>query len=153
MLEKINDLPEHVFGVRAKGEVTGEDLKTVLFPGLEELSHKFNKIHYLLVLDTDVKNFTTSAWIQDMLAGIKHLSEWKKIGIVTDQKGVRKFTDMFSVVAPGEARGFRHNQLEQAIAWVSAEDGQAKAKTKLSFGKIALITLGAVLIGRLFRKR
>ncbi len=153
MLEKINDLPEHVFGVRAKGEVTGEDLKTVLLPGLEELSHKFNKIHYLLVLDTDVKNFTTSAWIQDMLAGIKHLSEWKKIGIVTDQKGVRKFTDMFSVVAPGEARGFRHHQLKQAIAWVSAEDGQTKAKVQLSFKKIAMITLGAVLIGRLFRKR
>lgn len=119
MLTVIQNLPEHVFGVRASGEVTKDDLKNVLLPGLESLSERYKEIYYLLVLETDVQNFTAGAWIQDLIAGVKHFTDWKKMAIVTDQKAVEKFTDIFSYVSPGEAKGFKLNDLQTAIDWLS----------------------------------
>ena len=121
MLTVIQNLPDHVFGVRASGEVTKDDLKEVLLPGLENLSARYKEIYYLLVLDTDVQNFTAGAWIQDLVAGVKHLTEWKKMAIVSDQKSVEKFTDLFSYVSPGEAKGYEHAELQEAIDWVSTK--------------------------------
>jgi hypothetical protein len=64
MLTVIEDLPDHVFGVRASGEVDETDLKRVLLPGLSALTEKTNEIYYLLVLETPVQNFTPGAWIR-----------------------------------------------------------------------------------------
>lgn len=119
MLSKIQNLPDHVFGVRASGEVTADDLKNTLLPGLEALTDKYKEIYYILVLETKVENFTAGAWYQDMVAGLKHLTAWKKMAIVTDQKSVENFTDAFSYVTPGEAKGFSLDELDEAITWVS----------------------------------
>jgi len=40
--------------------------------------------------------------------------------VVTDQKGVEKFTDVFTLAVPGESKGYTHAELEEAKAWVSA---------------------------------
>lgn len=119
MLTIIQNLPDHVFGVRATGEVTKDDLKNVLLPGLESLTARYKEIYYLLVLETEVQNFTAGAWIQDLIAGVKHFTDWKKMAIVTDQKAVEKFTDIFSYVSPGEAKGYELNELKAAIDWLS----------------------------------
>lgn len=124
MLSIINNLPDHVFGVRATGEVDKEDLKSVLLPGLEQLTAQTGEIYYLLVLDTPVENFTAGAWWQDLVAGLKHFTQWKKMAIVTDQKAVEKFTDLFSYVSPGEAKGFELSELQEAIDWVSRKPDQ-----------------------------
>jgi SpoIIAA-like len=122
MLTIIENLPIHVFGIKASGQVTAEDLKKVLLPGLQSLAEKYGEIYYMLVLETKVENFTAGAWFQDMLAGIKHFSQWKKIAIVTDQKAVANFTDGFHYITPGKAKGFAMNKLGEALAWVSRTD-------------------------------
>ncbi len=119
MLSIIPNLPPYVLGVRATNEVSAEDLQNILVPRLQQLVERFDEIHYLLVLDTAVGNFTSGAWMQDMKAGIKHFTKWKKIAVITEQAGVQKFTDIFSLLVPGEAKGFTHHQLAEAIHWVS----------------------------------
>ncbi|MET1056983.1 MAG: STAS/SEC14 domain-containing protein [Pedobacter sp.] len=71
------------------------------------------------MLETQVENFTAGAWWKDLVAGIKHLTHWKKMAIVTDQKAVETSTDLFSYVTPGEAKGFELAELDKAISWVS----------------------------------
>lgn len=122
MLSEIPNLPDYVFGVRATGEVTAEDLKSTLLPGLEALTNKYKEIYYILVLETKVENFTAGAWYQDMVAGLKHLTAWKKMAIVTDQKAVENFTDAFSYVTPGESKGFSLAEIDEAITWVSLKN-------------------------------
>ena len=119
MLSIITDTPSHVFGVTASGEVTADDLKNTLLPGLQALEEKQNEIYYLLVLETEVGNFTAGAWFQDMVAGIKHFTKWKKIAVVTDQKAVEKFTDAFSYFTPGEAKGYKLSELADAKTWLA----------------------------------
>jgi len=151
MLEKIQDLPPHVFGVRAANEVSGADLKNVLLPGLEDLTSRHGEIYYLLVLNTAVKNFTAAAWFQDMLAGIKHFSRWKKMAIVTDEKAVRNFTDMASKVMPGEAKGFTHAEVGTAVAWLSERNTES-ATQKFPIKKLALTAIGVLLAASLLKK-
>lgn len=140
MLEKIQALPPHVFGVRASGDISGKDIIEVLLPGLEDLSSQYGEIHYLLILNTPVNDFNVSAWFQNMLAGVKHLHEWKKMAIVTDEESVRTFTDMASKLIPGVAKGFSHAEVGAAVAWLST-----KPTGKRPMEKLALVTLSAVL--------
>lgn len=119
MLTPIENLPKHIFGVKAVGDVTADDLKNVLHPGLEALVKDFDEIYYLLVLETKVENFTAGAWFQDIAAGVEHFTKWKKMAIVTDQKVVESFTNAFSYVSPGQARGFTLAQLNEAIEWLT----------------------------------
>lgn len=121
MLERINGLPDFVVGIKATGEVTKEDLETVLIPALDQQVEKYDAIHYLLHLETDVQNWDFGAWVSDAKVGLKHLTKWKKIAVVSGQEGVQKFTDIFSKLTPGEARGYAPDQLETAKAWVSEQ--------------------------------
>ena len=118
-MDEIRDVPENVFAVVASGDVTTEDYKRVMLPGLEAQSKKEEKINFILVLDTDISNLSIGAWIQDMWAGIRHLTNWNRVAIVTDQKGVEKFTDMFSYVVPGEFKGFPLAELNRAKSWAA----------------------------------
>jgi hypothetical protein len=118
MLTEIIGLPENVFGIKATGEVTSDDLKQVLLPGLEKLTNQFDEIRYLLVLETDIKNFTAGAWIQDAKAGLQNFTKWKKIAVVSHEKGVEWFTDIFTVATPGSSKGFKPDEIEEAKAWL-----------------------------------
>lgn len=73
MLSVIPNLPSHVLGIRAADEVTKQDVDTVLKPAIDNLVDRTDGIHYLLVLDTSVKNWDFGAWISDALVGIKTL--------------------------------------------------------------------------------
>jgi hypothetical protein len=122
MLTEITGLPDHIFGVRATGEVTRDDVKSVLLTGLKRTAERFKEIRYLLVLETDVKNFTAGAWVQDVKAGLENFTKWKKIAVVSAEKGVEWFTDVFTLATPGKSKGFKPEEIEEAKAWLNAED-------------------------------
>jgi hypothetical protein len=42
--------------------------------------------------------------------------------ILTDQKAVEKFTDIFSYFSPGEAKALALHDLQTAIDWLSIKD-------------------------------
>ena len=122
MLQFINDLPDDVVGIHAIGEVTKEDFDQVLIPKIDDLSKRQGEIKYLLVLETDVSNFTLAAWWKDLVMGLKHFTEWKRIAVVSDQKGVEWFTDAFKYFIPGNSKGFALNELEEAVEWIKQDN-------------------------------
>ncbi|MEP6746294.1 MAG: STAS/SEC14 domain-containing protein [Bacteroidota bacterium] len=122
MIEKLDGIPDYVAGFTATGKVTKDDYETLVVPEVDRIVKKHGHIHFLLVVDTDVSNFTAGAWMKDALVGVKHLSKWKKMAIVSDQKGVEKVTDIISPVMPGESKGFTMSKLEEAKEWVSSEN-------------------------------
>lgn len=122
MLELIEDMPAHVVAVRATGEVTKSQYEQVLEPALEKLSKQFKKVNLLLDLETEVSHFTAGAWMQDALIGLKYITRWHRVAIVTKQEAVKKFTDIFSIAVPGEYKGFSMAELEEAKRWVCADN-------------------------------
>ena len=120
MIEIINDLPENVIAFRATGKVTKEDYENILMPAVDAQSKKFKKINFFLWLDTDVSNYTAGAWIDDVLVGLKHLTHWDKVAIVSNYDIIKKITNFFGHLVPGTYKGFTIDDLETAKKWVSA---------------------------------
>ena len=118
MIEQIKDLPSNMVGFRSSGEVTKDDFDIVL-EEVKKVVERTGKLNYLLFLDNSPADFTLGAWMQDAFLGIKNLTKWNRAAIVSDSEAVKKFTDAFSVIMPGEFKGFEKNQLQNAIDWTS----------------------------------
>lgn len=117
MITLIPDVPENVAAFRASGEITKEDFEKLVMPHVAAKVNTFKELNYLLLLDTDLDKFTAGAWMQDAFLGLQNLTKWNRAAIVTDKNVVKKFTDAFSVVMPGEFRGFGKEDLASAIYW------------------------------------
>jgi len=117
MIELMTGLPSTVVGFRATGKVTMKDYREVIFPEVERQVDKEKKLNYVFVVDTSLKDFTTGAWISDAWLGLKEFANWRRVAIVSDVENIRHFTDKAGHLAPGEYKGFRMSELNDAIVW------------------------------------
>lgn len=117
MITIIPDAPENVAAFNATGEITKEDFEKVVIPWVKEKVEQFDELNYVLYLDTNLDNFTMGAWLQDVFLGLKNLTKWNRTAIVTDKEGVQNFTDIFSVLMPGEFKSFPKENLYNALYW------------------------------------
>ncbi|MEO8236485.1 MAG: STAS/SEC14 domain-containing protein [Flavobacterium sp.] len=112
------DTADNVVAFRALAEVTKDDFQAVVVPSIDKLVKRIDEINFLLVLDTDIGNFTSGAWLQDILVGLKHLGKWNRAAIISDSDEIISFTNGFSYVVPGEFRGFKKLDFNKALNWV-----------------------------------
>jgi SpoIIAA-like len=120
MITVINNLPENVAAFQATGEVNRSDYDNVVIPVIDALVKRQDAINFMLVLDTSLSHFSVGAILKDLGVGLKHFTKWRKMAIVSESGLINKFTDLFSFIAPGEAKGFTHSELEEATNWVSS---------------------------------
>lgn len=120
MIQIINDVPSNIAAFKAIGEVTQDDYINVVEPQIKKLVQRTGELNFLLQLDTELGNFTAGAWLRDALIGIRNLTKWNRSVIITDDETIIKFTDNFSMLAPGEFKGFKKAEFDQAIQWISA---------------------------------
>jgi hypothetical protein len=121
MIEIIQDLPPYVAAFKVTGAVTGEDYENILIPKVNQVAKDYKKINFLLWLNTDVGNYTIGAWIDDIAVGIKHFTHWHRMAIVSDQSMVKKFTDIFGYLIPGETKGYKSEDLPAALKWIAEQ--------------------------------
>ncbi|WP_184549641.1 STAS/SEC14 domain-containing protein [Mucilaginibacter sp. FT3.2] len=119
MLKHLNYLPKHVLGLHAVGDITNNEYEQVLKPLLGDHIRENGKINFLLILETDIKDFDAGAWCGNIGIGLKYLTKWSKLAIVTDQKGMREFSHLFKYILPGHYRGYRLEDLDEAIKWIT----------------------------------
>ncbi|WP_428331177.1 STAS/SEC14 domain-containing protein [Mucilaginibacter sp.] len=119
MLKPINDLPPQVAGLHAFAEVTETEYEQALVSLLEDLLNKNNRINFILVLETDIHNFSPGCWCGSIKIGFKYFFKWKKVATVSDQKGVMGCSDLFKYILPGKFKTFPLDQLDEAMRWVS----------------------------------
>lgn len=118
-MKLMSGLPPYAVGVVARDKVTAQDFKDVLEPALKKVTAEWRGINLLLVLETDVKNFTLGAWVEDLKTNAKYFFKWNKLAMVDHSKVVEKVTSAFDLIAPGEARTFPSAQLAEAKEWIS----------------------------------
>lgn len=121
MIQQIHDLPANVVGFRASGEVTKDDYENTIIPAVRNLIKTTGEINYLFVLDTELKNFTAGAWMEDAMVGLNNISKWHRFAIITDSEGIKVFTDIFSKLVPGEYKAYTHADYDKAVDWLSSE--------------------------------
>jgi hypothetical protein len=128
MIEQIENLPSNMVGFRATATVTKEDFEQQVMPRVEALVAQTGKLNYMLVLDTNVADFTAGAWMQDALLGLKNLTKWNRAAIVTDDTAIHNFTTVFSALMPGEFKGFKKIDMDIAVNWVSEKSDKTESK-------------------------
>ncbi|MEO7316701.1 MAG: STAS/SEC14 domain-containing protein [Ginsengibacter sp.] len=119
MIEVMKGLPPHVAPFIANGKITQDDYDHIINPMVDKIYKEFGKINYLLLLNTNLNNYSAGAWIKDALLGFVYFTEWRKIAIVSEKQSIRKFTNFFGMFVPGKTRGFSLKDLELAEKWVS----------------------------------
>ncbi len=121
MIERIEDVPAGIVGLRASGKLTKDDYRDVLEPALKEATDS-GKARVLFVLP-DFDGLEPGAWIEDVKTGVRteitNRSAWKKLAFVSGVEWVSKSTRMFTWAMPGELRVFEMDELEQAKSWVA----------------------------------
>jgi len=121
MIEKMEGLPDGVLGFTAKGTVTGLDYEQVIVPAVEETLAKFHKVRFLYSLGNDFKEFEAAAMWEDAKIGLKHLTSWERIALVTDVDWIRAAMKAFGFLLHGHVRAFRNSKIVEARTWISEE--------------------------------
>jgi hypothetical protein len=119
MIEMLQDLPDNALGFVAKGTVTANDYETVIIPAVEALFTQQDKVRLLYHLGPDFSGFEAGAMWDDMKIGMKHLSGWERIAVVSDTAWVRTGVKVFGLVIPGQVRVFHDSELAEAKQWIA----------------------------------
>jgi hypothetical protein len=120
MLEIIPDMPENVLAVKASGKVTGEDYDKVLIPALDNKVKEQKKIRVLYhIAARDFSGFAAEAMWDDAKVGLRHLSAFEKIAVVSDVDWIVGAVKIFAFLIPCPTKVFENEKLPEAKAWVS----------------------------------
>lgn len=118
MVEVLEGFPDHVAAFRATGKVTGRDYDEVINPLVANIYGRGEKISFLYLIDTPLANFTAGAWLKDAILGFVYFTEWRRIAIVSDNTGAKRFTNCFGHLVPGKYRGYILDDYDEAKIWV-----------------------------------
>ena len=118
----MNSLPNNVLGVSAKGKITGNDYETILIPAVEEKLKANKKLSLLYHLGNNFSGFELSAMIDDAKIGMKHLSAWEKIALVSDHDMINTFAKFFGYMMSCEVRVYKDIELEEAKKWIATNN-------------------------------
>jgi hypothetical protein len=121
MIERMEDVPAGVIGIRASGKLTKDDYREGLEPALREATDS-GEARVLFVLP-DFDGLEPGAWIEDVKTGFKaeivNRSAWKKLAFVSGVDWISKATRLFAWAMPGELKVFDMDELEEAKEWVA----------------------------------
>jgi hypothetical protein len=119
MLTIIKDLPDNVLGVSAEGQISGSDYETILIPALDIKLKAYKKISMLYHLGSNFTGFDFNAILDDAKMGMKHLSAWEKIALVSDHEMINTFAKFFGYMMSCELQIFKEDELIKAKNWIT----------------------------------
>jgi len=119
MIKIMDGLAGNVLGFSAEGKLTGSDYENILIPAVNEKLKAYKKIRILYHLGAGFTGFDFSAMLDDAKIGLKHLSAWEKIALVSDHEMINSFIKFFGHMMSCELRVFKNVQLEEAKKWIT----------------------------------
>ena len=122
MIRVLNDMPAGVLGLEAIDDVEEEDYEEVLIPAVEAAIAEHGKVRLVYVLGPDFDEYEGEAVWEDLKLGVRHLSSFERIAVVSDARWIGPAMKVFSVLLPGQARAFPLAEREAATRWAASGD-------------------------------
>ena len=119
MIEQIPELPDNAVGFVARGTVTAEDYESVIIPAVEALFARRKTVRFLYHLGEEFSGFEAAAMWDDAKMGLRHVTGWERVAVVSDVEWVRAAMRIFGLAIPGHLRVFRNDELAAAKRWIA----------------------------------
>ncbi|MEO7642402.1 MAG: STAS/SEC14 domain-containing protein [Ramlibacter sp.] len=120
MIELLPDLPGHVVGIAASGQVDASDYETVIVPAIESALKAHGRIRVLYHLGPAFTGFTSEAMWDDVKVGLAHLKAWERIAVVSDTGWITHAVRLFGFAIPCPVRVFSNKEFSKARDWIAA---------------------------------
>lgn len=120
MIRLLSDMPPGVLGFEAIDDVEKEDYVNVLVPAIERAIADHGKVRAVYVLGKEFDEYEGDAMWEDMKLGLKHPASFERLALVTDAGWAKPAMKVFSVLWPGQMRGFGLADLEAAKVWAAS---------------------------------
>jgi len=120
MLERIDNLPAGVWGLRASGKVSRDDYERVVLPYLDAVRQHGTRVRFVYQLGPQFTGFTPGAAWEDFRVGVRYLRLFERCAVVSDIDWVRTATQFAATVMPCPVRVFSNDALQEAIDWLVA---------------------------------
>ena len=92
----------------------------MLTPAIEDRLKRHDKIRLLYQVDPDFVGFTAQAMWDDAKVGMRHLSAFERIAVVSDIEWIIGAVKLFSFLIPSQIRTFGNGGFSEAKAWISS---------------------------------
>jgi SpoIIAA-like len=126
MVERLSEMPAGTIGFRFAGRLEAADYRDVLIPALREAVAS-GELRAVFVIGPEYEGFDLGAVKEDLKGAVplalEHRGAWRRLAAVTDVEWVAKAVEAFRWMMPGEVKVYPLVELDQAKAWVAAEDG------------------------------
>ncbi len=116
----IEGLPADVLAYELIGTVSSRDYEEILGPLVKEKLKKHDKLKVLVVAGDGFDGATAGALWDDARLGLRHLTGFSKIALVSDIRWLRQASKLFGPMMPGQLHVFDLDQREEAIAWIKS---------------------------------
>jgi hypothetical protein len=118
MLERLAS-PENVLAFRAVGKVEASDYDYTLDPAVGDMLKSQDELRFVYVLGEDFEGYSLAAVWEDTKLGVGHVSQWKRIAVVSNHDWVRHALGMFGWMVPGEVKVFPLEAQTSALEWAA----------------------------------
>jgi len=118
MIEITSGMPNNILAVTAHGTVTAQDYENVLLPAVEEALKRHKKIRLLFRTAEDFSGYTAGAMWDDAKLGVRHLTTFEKIAVVSDVPWLVQAVRFFRFFVPCPVKLFSSEKLPDAEAWI-----------------------------------
>jgi hypothetical protein len=119
MMHVLEGFPDNVVAVRAEGDITAQDYRSVLHPAIDRATTD-GKARLLYELGPEFTGFEGGAFWEDAKMGFQHLTSFERIAVVTDVDWVQRSIHLFGVFIPGTVRVFENSEFETAKTWITS---------------------------------
>ena len=120
MLTPIDDIHgDNIIAFTASGKITDADYKQTLTPAIEEAIKQHGNVRLLMHLGPKFDGYTAQAVFDDITLGIKHIKEYARVAVVTDNHWFAQGMKMASHLLPFDLRAFGESEMADAKKWIS----------------------------------
>ncbi|MBL4855063.1 MAG: STAS/SEC14 domain-containing protein [Robiginitomaculum sp.] len=114
----LEGFPNDVIAVEAEGIITAQDYEDTLRPLVEAKKKRHDQLKMLFVADEGFQSYTSGAMWEDTKFGLMHLSDLKKLALVSDLGWMRTAIRLFGPLMPAKVRVFHTHEYEDAAKWI-----------------------------------
>jgi hypothetical protein len=120
MLERLQNLPPGIDGVKAVGRLSKDDYERVFDPLLDAARRDGRRLRLLYQFGPEFEGLSPGAAWEDAKLGLASLRLFDGLAVVTDVSWIRESTRLIGFLMPCPVRVFGNGQLAEATDWLGS---------------------------------